>query len=502
MPRTRHRFLVLGLDGGTFDLLGPWMEAGELPFLASLVRRGASAPLASVYPPKTIPAWYSFATGQDPGGLGIFGFTEPDGGPGKSRLVHTFRPAEAVWDLLSRFGVRVGVLNFPVRAGYPINGFVVPGMISDHPPTFPENLNAELERELGEPYLPELPPYREARRMEWLAQATHGVEQRARAAEMLTREFSPDFLFVLFRETDRVQHQHWSELARPIREVPDDLRTFWRSVDVALARIDGAFRSGGGPAVTLIISDHGHGPARSDFFTNRWLADHGYLVFESKSDTVRRRLASRLLLAADRFRPTRRIVRGLADRARGGPKREALSRLVTGEASFENVAPRINWQKTTAFSYPVPEGIYLNRYNRSLTPERAAQTVADIKHQLRAYEGARIEVFEPKEIYRGENLANAPALLLRVDDLETELRMDLSYPKPMLRDRPGFFYGTGVHRMNGILVAAGDGVRGGRRSQPFSLLDVAPTVLEGMGVPVPDSMVGRSFLRWLGLAEN
>ncbi|MCI4351464.1 MAG: alkaline phosphatase family protein [Thermoplasmata archaeon] len=498
----RRRFLVLGLDGGTFDLLTPWMESGELPFLASLVRGGASAPLASVYPPKTIPAWYSFATGQDPGSLGIFGFTEPDGGPGRSRLVQTFRPAEAVWDHLSRVGVPVGVLNFPLRAGYPLNGFLVPGMISENPPTFPETLRGTLERALGEPYVPELPAYRASDRATWIGQATHGVEQRARAAEILCKTYGPDFLFVLFRETDRVQHQHWSELAGPHAEVGHDLREFWRAVDVALARVDGAFRALGTPAITLVISDHGHGAARSDFFTNRWLAEEGYLAFRGSASGLRRRLVSSSLLAAEKWGPTRRLVHPVVDRLRGGPRREAFGRLVTGESSFEAMASRIDWAKTVAFSYPVPEGIYLNRYNRSLTAERGAEAVAEIKHKLRAYPGARVEVFEPKDIYRGHNLENAPALLLKVDELETELRMDFSYAKPMLRERPGFFYGTGVHRMNGILVAAGDGIRAQRRAAPFSLLDVAPTILEGMGLPVPASMVGHSFAPWLGLGPN
>jgi predicted AlkP superfamily phosphohydrolase/phosphomutase len=502
MSPTRRRFLVLGLDGGTFDLLNPWMEAGDLPFLASLVRGGASAPLASVYPPKTIPAWYSFATGQDPGSLGIFGFTEPDGGPGRSRLVQTFRPAEAVWDHLSRVGVPVGVLNFPLRAGYPLNGFLVPGMISENPPTFPETLRASLEQELGETYVPELPAYRSSERASWVGQATHGVEQRGRAAEILCKRYRPDFLFVLFRETDRVQHQHWAELAGPRDAVGRDLREFWRAVDVALAKIDGAFRALGAPAVTLIISDHGHGPAQSDFFTNRWLAEERYLVFQGRGSGLRRRFVSSALLAGEKWGPTRRLLRPVADRLRGGPRREAIGRLFTGESSFEAMAPKIDWGRTVAFSYPVPEGIYLNRYNPNLTAERSAEVVSEIKHKLRHYDAARVDVFEPKEFYRGQNLENAPALLIKIDELETELRMDFSYAKPMLRQRPGFFYGTGVHRMNGILIAAGDGVRAGHRTTPLSLLDVAPTILEGMALPVPATMVGRSFAPWLGLGPN
>ncbi|NLF14156.1 MAG: hypothetical protein GX597_20425, partial [Anaerolineaceae bacterium] len=39
------RVLVIGLDGVTFDLLGPWIEAGELPNLQRLMRQGASGRL-------------------------------------------------------------------------------------------------------------------------------------------------------------------------------------------------------------------------------------------------------------------------------------------------------------------------------------------------------------------------------------------------------------------------------------------------------------------------
>jgi arylsulfatase A-like enzyme len=62
----------------------------------------------------------------------------------------------------------------------------------------------------------------------------------------------------------------------------------------------------------------------------------------------------------------------------------------------------------------------------------------------------------------------------------------------MLRHRPTYFYGTGVHRMEGIFIAGGDGVRGARTDEPLSLLDLAPTILDGMGVPAPATMTGRS----------
>jgi predicted AlkP superfamily phosphohydrolase/phosphomutase len=498
MSLPTRRFLILGLDGGTFDLLDPLMEAGDLPFLKSLARSGVRAPLTSVYPAKTIPAWYSLATGQDPGQLGIYGFTEPTEGPGRSKLVQTFRPAEAMWDALSRLGVKVGVINFPLRAGYPLNGFFVPGMFSEHPQTYPRDLGVEVESALGAPYPPELPVHRDAERDQWLALATRNVLQRADTAAALAKHHRPDFLFTLFRETDRVEHQYWSELSRPVSEIPEDLRAFWRAVDQACRVVDTAFREAGGPAVTLVVSDHGHGENESDFFTNRWLAEEGLLVFREGGDIDGRNLLARMILWTQRRRIGRAVARPIADLFREGHA-VTISQLISGAASFEEMAARIDWRRTVAYSYPVPEGIYLNRRNPDVNPATEAAIVARIHDRLEKYPDARIEVFDPEHLYRGRNFLRAPALLIRVDGMRTEPRMDFSYPHPLIRDRPQFFYGCGNHRMDGILIGAGDGVRPGADGGPLSLLDVAPTVLEGMGATPSPSMIGHSFGQRLGL---
>ncbi len=331
-----------------------------------------------------------------------------------------------------------------------------------------------------------------------MALATHGVEQRARTSEILCEQFKPEFLFVLFRETDRIQHQHWTELAGPPGSVGADLVAFWKGVDAACQRIDRAFRAAGGHAVTLVISDHGHGPAKADFFTNRWLAQEGYLVFKNGGAGGRRRAVSKLLLLSEKFPPAQWAVRAIADRLRGRAGREKVAKFLAGEASFESMSDRIDWDRTTAYSYPVPEGIYTNRYNRSMTPAQNVAVVAEIRKKLASYPEAHVETYAPSEIYAGHLLEQAPAILMKIDELGTEPRMDFSYPEPMLRERPGFFYGSGVHRMNGILIASGDGVPVRAETTPRSLLDLAPTILETMDVPVPAGWPGRSFAPLLG----
>ncbi|MGA7922876.1 MAG: alkaline phosphatase family protein [Thermoplasmata archaeon] len=498
MVKEGQRVLVLGIDGGTFDLIDPLVRAGVTPFLASLLRSGARSPLQSVFPPKTIPAWYSFATGQDPGSLGIFGFTEPDGGPGKSKLIQTFRPAEAIWDHLSRHGCRVGVVNFPIRAGYPINGFVIPGMISERPATFPPDLRATVESELAEPWVPELPPYRDSERESWMNLAERGVTQRARATRFLIERYAPDFLFVLFRESDRIQHQHWAELEQPVERWNSDLVRFWKSLDSACREIDAAFRRPDPNATTLVISDHGHGIAKSDFFTNRWLLENHYLYFRNGGDSQRRRLFSKVVMALDRFPVTRRLVSAVAERVRENGNATHLERWLGGNASFEGMADKIDWDRTVAFSHPVPEGIYLNRWNPHLTPDESRQVVREIRSKLEHYPAAHVEVFEPAEIYEGSKLERAPALLLKIDNFATEPRMDFGYPSVMLEDRPSYFYGSGVHRMNGILMASGPGIHPHAFSRPVTLLDIAPTILDLMQVPVPATMTGHGFGHELG----
>jgi len=497
MGRPARRFLVLGLDGGTFDLLDPLMAAGELPFLKSLVHRGVRAPLRSVYPAKTIPAWYSFATGKDPGELGIFGFTEPDG-MDHSKLVQTFRPAEAFWDTLSRIGVKVGVVNFPFRAPYPLHGFVVPGMFSGATATFPSSVKDEIHQTIGSDYPSELPVYREAERDAWVAAATRAVEQRGKVAAALAERHSPGFLFALFRETDRLEHQLWSELGRPVSGIPADLLQFWRVVDRACERVDTAFRAGGRPAVTLVISDHGHGPIQSDFLTNRWLAEEKFLVFREGAESSRRTVLGRMLLLAEKVRPTRRLLDSLVDFVRDG-RRAKVAEFLGGSTSFEEFSKRIDWKRTVAFSYPVPEGIYLNPNNPDLTEERRDAIRAEIRRRLEAYPDAHIEVLDPRTIYRGHNLAQAPTLFIRVDNMCTEPRMDFGYPDPLIRERPSYFYGSGTHRMDGVLIGAGDGIRSGERLGTLDLVDVAPTVLEGMGCELPEEFADRSFGARLGL---
>ena len=103
--------LVVGWDGATLDLLEPWLSAGDLPTLGRLIDGGVCGKLRSVPNMHSAAAWTSMVTGRNPGKHGIFAFTgfTPD-------LRQTFyvggdRSGDTIWEMLSRHGKKVGIVN-------------------------------------------------------------------------------------------------------------------------------------------------------------------------------------------------------------------------------------------------------------------------------------------------------------------------------------------------------------------------------------------------------
>src|SRR4051794_7188877 len=153
------KVFVLGLDGATWDLLGPLIDAGELPVLARLKGQGASGTLRSVFPPLSPVAWTGVMTGKNSGKHGVFEFLEYEHNPLGGR-VNSSRAikAELVWEVAGRHGkltVAGGVpMSYPHRRapGFYLGDFLSPADAPDFasdPAIF-----AELERALGEPYRP------------------------------------------------------------------------------------------------------------------------------------------------------------------------------------------------------------------------------------------------------------------------------------------------------------------------------------------------------------
>ena len=45
----KRKLIVIGLDGGTFDLIDPWMKEGYLPNLKKIAESGVKGPLNQLF---------------------------------------------------------------------------------------------------------------------------------------------------------------------------------------------------------------------------------------------------------------------------------------------------------------------------------------------------------------------------------------------------------------------------------------------------------------------
>lgn len=506
LPRT----LVIGIDGATWDLLGPAIERGWLPNLARFLAGARRGRLRSVEPPVTIPAWHSIVTGLSPATMNRWGFTQPTTEPGRFTLVTTYRPHEAVWDALGRLGWKVGVVNFPTVPAPPVQGFFISGMLPTRgaATTYPLSLARRLDRDFGG-WSYDLPAPGNLPHRRWLEIAARSLDQKALATETLVADHAPDFLFVLFSETDRVQHNLY-DLLLGGPDPPPELVQYWGAIDAAFQRVFLAFHGAGRRGYTWVLSDHGFGPAEGYFFTNRFLVRRGYLVLGRTPRAGARPFVTDLIARLDRLWPMARPVRW-ADQARLRLTRQREGDGDSLDQTFGWFSRFVDWERTRAFSAPIPEAIYANFYRGEPTPEERRQLKRDLTRELTAFSAASIRVIDPEVEYGRALPPEAPLLLLSVNDHAWETRGDLNHTVDHLGHRPSYFERHGTHRHDGIVALAGPDVSPGVLGGPVPLLSVAPSLhlLLGIGSsrvhegrPDPHLLAGTVAARSEGGAKS
>ena len=483
LPRT----LVVGFDGGTWDLLDPLLSAGWLPNLRRFLAGALRAGLRSVDPPVTIPAWYSAMTGLSPGQMDIWGFAKPTHTPGELQLVRTYRPHEAIWDILGRRGWRIGVVNFPAVPAPPVHGYFVSGMVGGTPEemVYPSALRSELGSP-GNPWHHDLFRTKGDGLRASLTEAMESMDQKARFVEARESSDPSDLLFVLFSETDRIQHNFLHSLRHPAPEDLRDVRAFWGTLDDAFGRVLAAFHGeGSSPGYTWLLSDHGFGPAEGYVFTNRYLIREGYLVKGASAPFRWRPFVSDVAARVDALIPLAPFVR---------PKRAGASRPLPGgslqdgdgtDQTFSWYSRFVDWSRTRAVSFPVPEAIYANHYRGEMTPESLRSLRKDLARSFARFPGGAIEAVDPSRLYGVDLGPMSPLLLLSSHGGAWEVRGDMNHLFPRLPRRPSYFEREGTHRPVGIFAVAGPGIPPGTRSEPFPLLGVFPLILSALGVRPP-----------------
>jgi predicted AlkP superfamily phosphohydrolase/phosphomutase len=494
------KILVAGLDGATFDLIAPWADAGKLPTFKRLMAEGTWGHLASTVPPVTSPAWPTFSTGKNPGKHSVFDYIRPR--QGRFDLVNASAiDSPTLWEILSQKGKRVGVMNVPVTyPPRPVNGFLVSGLLSPskanlaHPAGFLKRYEAELG-----PYrvMPNV-QYKEGIEGEFIADLQDLIERRKRYALALMQNEPWDFMMIHFLALDVAQHALWHLMdpahprhdpARAARH-GDAILKLYRQVDAALAEIAALLDD---DTTLFLMSDHGFGPLHRVVNLNNLLLKAGLLRLKRTPLTQLKYALSRLgITPAAAYEWLARL--GLQNITFRVSKR-LRNRVVNKFLSFDDV----DWSRTVAYSMGHVGQIYLNvagRQPQGIVPPEAYEPtrrrVVEVLEGLVDPESGRklVDRITPREkVCHGPHCDQGPDLHLVMDGYRV-----IAFPLFATDNRivtEQIRGDSGCHRDNGVFLARGPHVRAGRRFDGAAIVDLAPTLLHALGLPVPADMDGR-----------
>jgi len=488
-----RRVLIVGLDGATFDVLNPLMEAGYMPNLRRLVETGTSGILESTKPPITPAAWTTFMTGKGPGRHGIVDFEKYDVATNTLSFNSTYEIREkTIWEILSEKGFKVGSINLPMT--YPprkVNGFMISGFetpSTDVEFTYPPELKGEILRRW--------PEYNY--RSDWQRRMFGGTKLFQRNLDYITASFVQgreiatycgdtygwDVLMVLYKLVDNLQHKTWKYLDPAnngrYRRRTEMIAESFASLDQQIGHLERYARDH--DAVLLIMSDHGHGSLDGKAQPNALLKQWGYLKI--KSGVAQAQLRARRIAARALGRTTRRFAANL------GIEHDLV----------------LDWDRTQAcvmhagmygFLYISLKGRQPNGVVDPADYERLREELRErfLGVTARHPDGQTIQVFP--EVHRTEELYRCKRseqpwlpdlLLIPYPGLAVVRKIRGSaavrWSAPWRRE--------GTHRVEGILIANGPGIRQGGTMRA-QIADIAPTLLASLGLRVPQDMEGRAL---------
>ncbi|MFH1679298.1 MAG: alkaline phosphatase family protein [Candidatus Eisenbacteria bacterium] len=454
------RFALIGLDGVPpkflFDL---W--ADDLPNLRSVMKEGIHGVLQSTIPLGMFPGWTSMMTSQDPGQLGIYGprsrrardYAEP--GPATSEQVR----AKAVWNYLSNNRLNSLVLGVPqTYPPKPMKGVLVAGPNTpgkDAHWTHPREVAREVDESAGGEYAFDIPDFR-ALEEDWLFdQIEETTRRRFAAFRHFVRKKEFDFMMLVETGPDRIHRSYWRyfdpehRLHEAENKHADSMRKYYAFLDEEVGLLLDDLPS---DTSVMVVSEHGAQRADGAICINEWLINEKLLVLKEK------------------------------------PEEPAA------------LAPeRIDWGKTRAWA----EGghiarIFLNvkgREPKGAVPEADHESFREeLKGRIASIpddkgEALHTEVVKPEEIYRAVN-GIAPDLLAFFGDLRWRASELVGTGSVHATDKDSGLDDAN-HDRNGIVIWDHPAKVGPKVKDPYSIFDIAPTILRFFNLEIPAHWIGE-----------
>ncbi len=282
------KVFVIGIDCGEPSLVfDRWRDL--LPNLSGLMAAGTYGELTSTIPAITVPAWASMLSSKDPGQLGFYGFRNRADHSYERMNIATGRSIRVprAWNLMSAAGKKVVVAGVPQTYPVePVNGvlissFLTPSTQSQY--THPPELKAEIEGLLDGEYMFDVGQFRTEDKDHLLEQIYQMAGRQHTVVKHLMTAKPWDFFMHVDMGVDRMHHGFWKFFDRrhpkhtPGNPYEHAIRDYYVHLDAQigerLALLDE-------DTAVLVVSDHGAKPMVGGICFNEWLKQEGYLVLE------------------------------------------------------------------------------------------------------------------------------------------------------------------------------------------------------------------------------
>ena len=450
------KVLVIGLDCATSEIVFDRKE--ELPVLRELIENGLYGNLRSSDPPITIPAWMVMCTGKDPGKLGLYGFRHRKDYSYKDIWIATSYSIreKTVWDIIGEKDGQSCLVSIPPSyPPKPVNGnliscFITPG--DDKEYTFPSDLRIELEEKFG-PYIFDV-IFRTDDKDKLLEHTYDMTEQRFKVLNHLITKKPWDFFMFVEIGVDRVHHAFWKymdpahhlyEKGNPYENVIID---YYKRVDTLIGEL---LSNVDQDTTVLVVSDHGAKSMKGAFCINEWLIEQGDLV---------------------------------------------VNDMPQSQISFDHLD--VDWSCTKAWGWGgYYARIFLNVEGRET---QGVVKIEDYKKErealierLAAVKGPngeewKTKIIKPQKYFQDLN-GDYPDLMIYFDDLYWRSAGTLGHgTKYLLENDTG--PDDAVHAQDGIYILYDPKNKSSVRKDA-NILDIAPTILDEMGLAVPEDMRGN-----------
>jgi predicted AlkP superfamily phosphohydrolase/phosphomutase len=504
------KVLFIGLDGSTFDVLDPLMQAGLMPRLRSFIEGGVRGLLETTIPPITPTAWVSWMTGKNPGKHGVFEFLLRRKGSGAlpdMPVSARARDGLPFWDVLGQMGKRAIVTNVPctyppqMSNGLMVSDFLTPRGRRDF--THPAGLIEEIESRFGPYQLYITEVYSPGKVDNILNQLFEELEYKTKVNRYLMDEYGWDVFATHYWGTDRFQHELWHLLdeSHPFFDRKEHdahvgrIHEYWNAVDSTLGEL---FDAAGDGSTVYLGSDHGFGPIRKFLCFNVWLIQEGLLVLKRDAMTRFKRAIFGLGLTPDlAYRSAMKLGLAHLRLSMGVTNRSSLMRLAN---NLMLSLGDVDWGRTVAFSKGNYGQIFINlkgRESRGIVEPGAQyeEVMRDVIGRLRALVDPETggpligPVWRREDLYTGPHTDESPDIQFLPNDMSNKPlgTLDLTSNKFITP-----VYGnSGDHRMHGIMLGRGPELKRGAVVEGARIIDYAPTILHSFGVEVPSDMDGR-----------